>query len=291
MVKITRPSEIINSVDQLLRRNTLLPRLEWLRNLLRKPYHRMLKTSKTGFQLNIGGALPVRLPGEFCSKEQEFYEVETAAAIRDWSNANPGGIFVDVGCSFGYFSCGVLFNDEEAQVIAIDADVPSLAITKYVCSYAAKVDQRLKLFRTLIGAESTGEMSFAALLRKTEELLDDPQLTPDPQKTNYVYLDSRISEQVLPRLSLDDLVGDLLKDAGKPCMVKCDVEGAELAVLQGMTRLMREFKPTLLFSVHPPFLPKFSGSVEEIRDLLEQAEYSIDLIAVDHEEHWLCRPY
>jgi len=268
----------------------LLPRLEWLRNLLREPYHRIFKMSKTGLQLNIGGVLPVRLPVEFCAKEQELYEVETAAAIRDWSNANPGGIFVDVGCSFGYFSCGVLFIDAEAQVIAIDADLPSLAITKYVCAYAPGVDQRLKIFRTLIGAESTDELNFATLLHETRELLDDPQLTPDPKKTNYVYLDSRIPEQVLPRISLDDLVGDLLKDTAKPCMVKCDVEGAELLVLQGMTRLMNEFKPTLLFSVHPTFLPRFSGSVEEIRALLEQAEYSMVVIGIDHEEHWLCRP-
>lgn len=289
-MKITRPSEFINSVDQLLRRNALLPRLEWLRNLLRKPYHRICKMSKTGLQLNVGGALPVRLPAEFCSKEQELYEVETAAAIRDWSRANPGSIFVDVGCSFGYFSCGVLFNDVEAQVIAIDADLPSLAITRYVCMYAPGVDQRLNLFQTLVGTASTEEASFNSLLHKTKKLLEDPKLTPDPKKTNYVLLDSRIPEQDLPRISLDDLVGDILVDSSKSCMVKCDVEGAELLVLQGMTWLIDKFKPTLLLSVHPSFLPRFSGSVEEVRALLERAEYSIEVIGIDHEEHWLCRP-
>jgi FkbM family methyltransferase len=287
---MTRQSNFVDSIDKILRRNRLVPRLEWLRNLLRKPYHHMLKKSKTGLHLNIGGALPARLPVEFCAKEQEFYEVETAAAIKDWLNANPGGIFVDVGCSFGYFSCGVLFNDPDAQVVAIDSDPPSLAITKYVCSHAPAVNQRLKLFRALVGSESTGQPSFKALLQQTRDLLDDPQLAPDAQKTNYVNLDSQIPEEVLPRISLDDLLGNLLQETAKPCMVKCDVEGAELQVLQGMTRLMNEFRPTLMFSVHPPFLPRFSGSVEEICALLEKAGYSTEVIAVDHEEHWLCRP-
>jgi FkbM family methyltransferase len=183
-----------------------------------------------------------------------------------------------------------LFNHPRNQVLAIDSDLPSLAITRYVCSFAPEVNRRLKIFRALIGAESTDGLSNAELLEKTSELLDDPQLTPDAKKTNYVNLDSNYSEKDLPRKSLDDLVGGLLADCGKPCMVKCDVEGAEMAVLQGMARLVSEFKPTLLLSVHPSFLPKFGSSVEEISEFMRGAGYTIDVIAVDHEEHWLCRP-
>ena len=268
-------SQLIDSVDRLVRRNSGLPRLEWLRNLLRKPYHSLLKSSKTGLHLNIGGALPIRLPGEFCAKEQELYEAETARAIRDWSNRNPGCVFVDIGSSYGYFSCGVLFNDPGARVIAIDADLPSLSITKHVCSYAPQVDQRLELFRTLIGPETSGGQSYESLLEETHQLLDDPRLTLDPAKTNYVNLDTKISEQDLPRISLDDLVGGLLKASKAPCMVKCDVEGAELLVLQGASRVLSEFRPTLLLSVHPPYLPRFGGSVEEIRALLKRNTISM----------------
>ena len=73
-------------------------------------------------------------------------------------------------------------------------------------------------------------------------------------------------------------------------MIKCDVEGAELLVLQGVTRILAEFRPTLLISVHPPYLPRFDGSVEEISALLAGAGYNARVIDIDHEEHWLCLP-
>ena len=87
--------------------------------------------------------MQVRVPARFCSRELESYEPESVAAIQNWVMTNPGGVFVDVGCSFGYFSCAVLFADPTADVIAVDADLPSLAIAKHVCSHASDVGKRL----------------------------------------------------------------------------------------------------------------------------------------------------
>ena len=281
--------QILELIDRYTRRNSSLPRMQWLRNVLRKPYHQLLKRSEKGLTLNIVNAMSVRLPGEFCAKELEQYEAESAEAIRDWSVSHPGGLFVDIGCSYGYFSCGVLFTDPKATVIAIDADLPSLAITKYICKFADGVDKRLEIYRTLIGPESSSKKSPVILREETSQLLEDPGLTLDPKTTNYVNLDTKISEENLTRISLDDFLGERLRDENVPCMIKCDVEGAELLVLRGAKQILKDRKPTLLISVHPPFLPDFDSTVEEIQTLLTDAGYEIDVIAIDHEEHWLCQ--
>jgi len=281
---------LLEVLDRWVRRNSWLPRMHWLRNRLRKPYHALLKKSKTGFQLNIGNVMPVRLPGEFCAKELENYEAVSAQAICDWSNTHPGSLFVDIGCSYGYFSCGVLFNDLTASVLAIDADLPSLSITQYVCSYAPQVEKRLELIHALIAPGTSGRWDLNLLRKATDDSLKSPKLKLDPGQTSYVNLDTRISAEDLPRISLDDLITDRLDQSKAPCMIKCDVEGAELQVLKGATRILRQFRPTLLLSVHPPYLPRFGSSVEEIRDLLVRTGYGVEIIDIDHEEHWLCRP-
>lgn len=280
--------DFVDLFDRSIRRNPWLPRVAWLRRLLRAPYHRFMNMTTQGLPLKIGGAMDVRLPAAFCAKELEQYETETATAILDWVNANRGGLFVDIGCSYGYFTCGVLFQDPTATVLGVDADLPSLAITNHVCQFAPEVNQRLELYRTLIGGESTGEESAALLRSSTLEQLNDPGLKIDPGSTNYVNLDTNIDASELPRISLDAFLGERLKNSHAPCMIKCDVEGAEQIVFEAASQILSEHKPTILVSVHPPYLPKFGGSVEATRKLIESNGYSIDVIGIDHEEHWLC---
>lgn len=280
--------EIFDLIDRSIRRNNALPKLSWLRTLLRTPYHRFMGLTSKGLPLSIGGVMNVRLPARFCARELENYEVETARAIHDWAVKNPGGLFVDIGCSYGYFSCGILFTDPTAQVLGIDADLPSLAITRNVCTHAPSVGDRLELYRTLIGSDSTGDETAPSLKVKTTAQLNHPHLKIDPQTTNYVNLDTKIDESLLPRISLDRFLGDRLAECKRPCLIKCDVEGAEQIVLEGAGQILSRYKPVVLVSVHPPYLPKFGGSVEAIRKLLEAHGYQINIIAIDHEEHWLC---
>jgi FkbM family methyltransferase len=280
--------EIFDLIDRSIRRNAALPKLSWLRSLLRAPYHRLMGITTKGLPLSIGGVMNVRLPVQFCARELEGYELETSRAIHAWAVKNPGGLFVDIGCSYGYFSCGILFTDPTAQVLGIDADLPSLAITRHVCSLAPTVNERLELYRTLIGSDSTGDETASSLKARTTEQLNDPEMKIDPQSTSYVNLDTKIDETQLSRISLDQFLGERLAQQSRPCLIKCDVEGAEQIVLEGARQILSKFKPMILVSVHPPYLPKFGGSVDAIRKLLDDHGYQIDIIGIDHEEHWLC---
>ncbi len=54
----------------------------------------------------------------------------------------------------------------------------------------------------------------------------------------------------------------------QPDVMKIDVEGAELSVLKGMTRILRDQKPKLFLEIHPTYLKSQASSTEELLTLL-----------------------
>ena len=81
--------------------------------------------------------------------------------------------------------------------------------------------------------------------------------------------------------SLDGLfAGDSLPQ--RPVLIKCDVEGAELQVLQGAQAFLKQTRAELLLSVHPTFLPHYGSSTEGVGRYLKTAGYQYEEIAVDN---------
>lgn len=64
----------------------------------------------------------------------------------------------------------------------------------------------------------------------------------------------------------------------KPDVMKIDVEGAELGVLNGMTRILREDKPTLYLEIHPNSWTDDSISVHKILSMLDGYGYEFQEI-------------
>ena len=87
--------------------------------------------------------------------------------------------------------------------------------------------------------------------------------------------------------TLDELLGDSAP-AAAAFLLKCDVEGAEFLVLQGAKHFLSNASPDLLLSVHPPTLPEYGHTKDDVRNFLLGLGYQIEFVAVDHEEHWLC---
>lgn len=58
-------------------------------------------------------------------------------------------------------------------------------------------------------------------------------------------------------------------------VVKVDVEGAEGAVLEGMTETLKAQKPAVIMEVHPDFLQSVSGSPREVLGRLQALGYRI----------------
>jgi FkbM family methyltransferase len=73
-------------------------------------------------------------------------------------------------------------------------------------------------------------------------------------------------------IALDDLIPD--KGPLRPCLVKIDVQGAEMLVLEGATEILKVAKPALFVELHEEGLKKFGTSVSAILTHLSQYDYA-----------------
>jgi FkbM family methyltransferase len=201
----------------------------------------------------------------------------------EWTKAHPGGVILDIGCSVGIYSVTALFADPRVEVFAIDADLSSLAATRRLCRYAS--GDRLHVVCGLIGDQRTSDQTINDAIEETSRQLK-MACAPrgDPGTTKYICSTSR-ETGAIPRYSLDQL----FSIEKRPGLIKCDVEGAELLVLQGARELLARAVPDILLSVHPPALENDYGhSVVDLQKFLHSAGYKHRVLAVDHEEHWWC---
>ena len=278
-------------LDRLLRHRGVLGQHRWLRDLLRKPYHKLINLHGQGIPINIGGVIPVRLPPEFSSICTESYEVEAMTAVNDWlQSAGDASIVIDVGCSIGYVTCACLFANTGTQVVAIDSDLHSLQSMLRVCRYAPEADKTSRLLPLwgLISSRETPELDLTVESANTRKALRDSGVSGDPYTLNYITL-KRHADSAIPQYSLSS-ISDSLPGEDHRILVKIDVEGAEMEVLLGAARLLKRANVEWSVSVHPQYLPDYNRTAEELHEYMEQFGYVGEKIAEDHEEHWWFRP-
>jgi FkbM family methyltransferase len=278
---------LLRTIARRLRHAPLLEGQNWLWNLARAPYQRVLGARGQGVKTAVGSAVEVRMPAEFCAGDWEVYEPESVRALANWAKTNPGGLILDVVCSVGIFSVVSLFADISARVIAFDPDLNSVAATLRICRYAS--GHRLSVIYGFLTNETARPAALSEALTATQVAIADKKPTGDLGTNRYVCLtgDEAVIAAV-PRYTLDTLfAGAALRP---PVLLKCDVEGAELLVLRGAETMLAQARPHLLLSVHPPALPEYGHSVAQVEGFLHEMNYRWDVIAVDHEEHWLARP-
>lgn len=104
----------------------------------------------------------------------------------------------------------------------------------------------------------------------------------------------------IPSVSLDDYAA---ATGAWPDVLMIDVEGAEVQVLKGAMNVLREARPLVFCSVHPPvFFEKFGGNQfgqpelvpgeghdqqEYVFRIMSEAGYHARFLGWDHEAHWL----
>jgi FkbM family methyltransferase len=235
-----------------------------------------------GLRVKLVGDISVTVPSRFSGVALETYEPETFRALAAWMRQNPGARIIDIGCSIGVFSVAALFADNLAEVIGIDSNVASLLVTQEMCSRSS--GDRLILLHGLVSNEPS--VSFTVAQEQARKVLSSVTLKEAYKyRYDYICLDSRNTNDI-PRLRLDDLFPHRVT---RRTLLKCDVEGAEHLVIDGAREFLARDKPALLLSVHPIQLQeKYNHSAGRLRDTIVQFGYKIEMLAVDHEEHWLC---
>lgn len=115
-----------------------------------------------------------------------------------------------------------------------------------------------------------------------------PACSVGPETGGLAYRHLKHHSDMIPTVTIDWIV----ESTEPPKGMSIDVEGAELRVLEGMERTLRNDKPWVWLSVHPDLMERdFDSTPEEILAFLDSVNYLSVLLDIDHEEHWLCWPY
>jgi len=279
--------KVLRQLAQFVRHLPGIEAQERLWQLLRRPYHWILNSGGSGVQVLVGGMSRVRMPAELSGAFWEQYEPETVAALVGWLRSHPGGRVLDVGSSLGILSAVALFSDPEAEVVAFESDLASVAAAKRMCQYAP--GRRLQLVYGFLSDLPTEVTPLASAIAATEAELARAGTRGEVGTTRFACL-ADLRPDSPPARRLDDLLAaEGSEGVGiRPTLLKCDVEGAELLVLRGAADFLRRARPELLLSVHPPALPTYGHSRDEVETFLKALNYEIHFLAADHEEHWWC---
>ena len=74
------------------------------------------------------------------------------------------------------------------------------------------------------------------------------------------------------QIFLDDYVK---KNSIIPDVLKIDVEGAEFNVLDGAIKILKEYRPKIIISLHPEHLRLLNRNIQEIYDYCNLYSYNL----------------
>jgi FkbM family methyltransferase len=84
---------------------------------------------------------------------------------------------------------------------------------------------------------------------------------------------------------------DTMSLAGTPpSAITMDIEGAELVALRGAVNTLIEHRPLVWVSVHPFFMEPYGYTDADVHKFMDECGYDAELLASNHEEHWLYTP-
>jgi FkbM family methyltransferase len=183
--------------------------------------------------------------------------------------------FLDVGANIGFFSV-LASRDLEPRfpIVAIEANPATISeLTEHV-RLNSSLD-RIKILHHA-ASEKSGEM-----IGFSSEIAGDSM--------------SRITFNSAAKVQVATVRIDEVEEiqACKSLVIKIDVEGAELLVLKGATKLLQgTYPPRILLAVHPMFLPEFGLNANDVFQFLISVGYRVfdlkghEVNALHFAEYW-----
>jgi FkbM family methyltransferase len=164
--------------------------------------------------------------------------------------APEGALIIDVGANIGFFTERFArWVGEAGRVIAIEPEAVNFA------------ELGRRMARKGLAARIDARLAAADAAPGTVHLVLNPDHPGDHKLGS--------SGRPVDAVTLDDLV-----PADRPvALIKIDVQGAELRVLAGATRILERDHPALFIEVDPVGLMQFGGSVDALLHTLEAQGY------------------
>lgn len=193
------------------------------------------------------------------SNRDDIYEAHITDLITHYMKTCK--CFVDVGAHLGYYTCIASKLAPQAQIYAFEMDSQNFELlTKNIALNQA---QNVDAYQVAV-TNSNNEVQY---IKETDSPSSGFELSNNPER------DSRYGSLVSVKgVSLDAFFRDKLL---MPDLVKIDVEGAELQVLEGMRHLLQTANPQIFLEIHPEKILNFNATVAQVLDLLFSAGYEI----------------
>jgi FkbM family methyltransferase len=169
----------------------------------------------------------------------------------------PGSALLDVGANIGYFSLLAAVTGG-ARAVSFEPQLPVAELLQRSAAYN-RVAERVRVERLAL-SNAPGTMA----------------LTSCPGNTGHSRLavagESIVEPYPVSVVVLDDWLDG--NPVGPVSVCKIDTEGAELRILQGMSRLLARDGPAVVVEVIEEALAHFGGSASEVLELLRGHGYA-----------------
>lgn len=189
------------------------------------------------------------------------YEPEVEQLFR--RHLRPNADVVDIGANIGLFTVLAAHLLHSGRVLAIEPTEAAFARLK------ANVDrnganERAILFNGVAAAQE-GSAAIHHIRGKEEYSSLKPLAHPS-------VADDEASVSQVEARTVDSLVGE---HSLRPSLVKIDVEGAEMLVLEGALRTIATHRPVVLCEIAADLLGVFGSSQRDVIDYFERQDYRV----------------
>jgi len=231
----------------------------WVRTAYLRVQHRV-----TGSQTNIKiGNVSATLSTDTYAEFERFYDLKGERLIIEdvVHQISEGDVFYDIGANVGLYSCMIGSAKENCNICPFEPHPTNVEALKRNLQLN-NVD--CQIFQLALSDEE-GEFELSS--EGSEAGLGEHSL------------DTSGSESTVPVTvrQLDKLRKE--QNIPIPTVVKIDVEGAELDVIQGGKETFSDAKClTIYCEVHPERIKKFGGNYEELKDCLTDLGFALEVI-------------
>jgi FkbM family methyltransferase len=192
------------------------------------------------------------------------YEPHVGRAIKNHLRA--GDAFWDIGANIGWFSLLA------RRIVGSNGKVVAFEPSPDVFSLLSANARGLHSIHSIqCGVGSNDTVAFFAAQGSSSS-------------ASFVEEVTKINQQYLPKVPIQKVevnirkVDSLMKELGRPHLIKIDVEGFELEVLKGATSLLSTSRPTLIIEIHPHQLNLSGGNEALLFEFLKGHGYGWEVI-------------
>lgn len=213
------------------------------------------------FDMDLDPAAPV--DGELIAA-MRIAGVPEAEVLHLFSRVlRPGDRMIDGGANIGFFSLfAAQFVGKDGHVLAFEPGVNNLV----------KLTENIR-----INKATNIEVVSHPLWSKSESV--EFHLCADGSKNSIAPHEGTRGHSLLKAVTLDEYATDEFRYCAR--LIKLDIEGAELAALQGGLQFLREPCPYIVMELNIDALPKFNAGIEVVRDYLRDFGYGMFLLHFD----------